>query len=206
MGKKLPPFPKYHRQQLRAIRWRYFWSRITGREFNALDIIGRLSDRMGHSLDREQVLELAWQWYRPLSQCAVVEDGAHHLLRRLKEKGLTLGMVSNTFIPGQVLDRHIKEAGLLELLPVRVYSCDAGYRKPSPKIFQIALSQAGLAACENDVRRRQPACRYTGTNKAGLTSVLKGPSDRYADSDFRPRHTIRMLSELEPIVDGYLAG
>ena len=62
LSQPLPSFAKYHRQQLRAFRWRTLKSRITNREFNALELVRQLTTRMGHHLTAEQMLdERNWQ-------------------------------------------------------------------------------------------------------------------------------------------------
>jgi len=203
LGQPLPSFGKYHRRQLWAIRWNYFKSRITGREFNALDLIGRLSSRMGHNLTREQTIHLAWLWYEPLGRRATTEEGLQELLKRFSRSGLVLGVVSNTFVPGEVLDRHLRQENLLELLPVRVYSCDVRYRKPNPHIFSIALQQARLEASETLFVGDSLQADIEGANRAGLLSVLKDPLGRYTPTAIKPRHRIRRLAELAKIVARY---
>jgi HAD superfamily hydrolase (TIGR01549 family) len=201
----LPAFARFHRRQNWAIRWSYLKSRITGREFNALDVMGRLGQRMGHDLTPEQMVELAWRWYTPLGQCAVVEPGTREMLGALARAGIRLGLVSNTFVPGQVLDRHLAQEGLLDLLPVRVYSCDVGFRKPDPGIFAVALSKLQTPADQTLFVGDSPAADIAGADRAGLIAVLKDPHDRFADEAHDARHRIRRLSELPAIVAGYNA-
>ena len=69
-------------------------------------------------------------------------------LRTLRDAGVRMGLVSNTFIAGGVHDRHLADAGLLEYLPVRVYSCEFGYPKPNPRIFREALRRLNAPAAE----------------------------------------------------------
>lgn len=199
----LPSFSKYHRRQLWAIRWNYFKSRFTRREFNALELLGRLSGRMGHQLTPSQTLELAWLWYQPLSQCAKVEPGTRELLEGLRGQGLTLGIVSNTFVPGEVLDRHLEQARLLDLLPLRVYSSDVGYRKPHPSIFLQAIERAHLDAAKTLFVGDSPRADIEGANRVGLISVLKDPAGKHAQEDIRPAHRIASLHELPAIVAQY---
>jgi len=206
LGHPLPPFAKYHRLQLWAIRWNFFKSRFTRREFNALEVLGRLGRRMGHDLTREQTIDLAWLWYEPLSRCATVEDGLLDMLGQFRDDGLTLGVVSNTFVPGEVLDRHLRIAGLLELLPVRVYSCDVLYRKPNPSMFRIALRRAGLKAGETIFVGDSPQADIKGANATGMISVLKDPAGKYDTSSIHANHRIARITELRDIVDGYAAG
>jgi putative hydrolase of the HAD superfamily len=203
LGKSLPSFATYHSRQLRALRWNYFKSKLTRREFNSLDLLGRLATGMGHELTGDQTLELAWRWYEPLSRCATSEEGLEDLLRRLGEQGIKLGLVSNTFVPAEVLDRHLEQLGLLEMLPVRVYSCRVGYRKPHPGIFAIALRQAGLEAGQAMFVGDSPRADILGANRAGMISVLKDPAGRYDGASVKPHHRIQRLSELPDILAQY---
>ena len=208
LGHKLPPLAKYHRQQLWAIRWNYFKSKFTQREFNSLDLLGRLSARMGHNLTPQQTAELAWLWYKPLSECATIEDGLTETLSTLKQAGLTLGIISNTFVPGEVLDRHLEREGLLEFLPIRIYSCDVRYRKPNPAVFRIALERTGLAAGETMFVGDSPHADIRGADLAGMISVLKDPTGRYNTTMAGATYRIARIAELPPIVadQGALAG
>lgn len=200
INQPISSFAAYHRKQLWAVRWAYFKSRFTRREFNSLDLINRIGRRMGHELTSEQAYELAWLWYEPLSKCATVEDGVSEMLSRLQQAGIKMGIISNTFIPGEVLDKHLKGEGLLDFLPVRVYSCNVGYRKPDSRIFRIALEQIGLNPGETMFIGDSIAADIRGANKVGLISVLKDPVDSNADSTTRPCYKIRNLTEIEALV------
>lgn len=202
-GHSLPPFKKYLRTQLRAVHWNVFKSRITRSEFNALDVIRRISDGQGLQLDHEHLVALAALWYEPLRQCASMEPGVLEMLRQFRDEDMTLGIISNTFVPGQVLDRHLEQEHLLELLPVRVYSCDVNYRKPDIRIFQITLERAHLAAQETVFVGDSLRADIRGANRAGMISVLKDPLDRYRHKRIRPHHRIRSLLELRDIIADY---
>ena len=203
LGMTLPPFRFYHHRQLWAIRWRYAMSHLTRREFNSLDVISRLGRRMGHKLTDEQNLELSWRWYQPICRCATVEPGAREMLARFQADGIVLGVISNTFIPGAVLDRHLASENLLDLLPVRVYSSDAGTRKPGRRIFELALQQGQLRSEQTLFVGDSLRADIKGANRAGLVSVLKDPSGRFDRARVRPQHRIRGLEELADIVAGY---
>jgi putative hydrolase of the HAD superfamily len=195
-----PSLAKYHRRQLWAIRWNYLKSRFTRREFNSLDLLGRLNARTGRRPTDRQMLELAWLWYRPLSEQATVEDGLGEMLDRLRDRGLALGVVSNTFVPGEVLDRHLEQAGLLDKLPVRVYSCDVSYRKPNPNIFRIALERCRLEAPETMFVGNSPKADIRGANRMGMVSVLKDPTGRHEHDTGGADHCIAALAEVENLL------
>jgi len=200
LDQPVPSFAKFHRKQLWAIRWSYLKSRITRREFNSLELIGRVGKSMGHNLNDEQMAHLAWLWYEPLSRCATVETGLLDLLQGFRDDGLTLGLVSNTFVPAEVLDKHLRQEGLLEFFPVRVYSCQVRYRKPSAEVFRIALERTGLEPSQALFVGDSPQADIDGANRAGLVSVLKDPKGRHDGIRIKPAYRIRQLSQLPGIV------
>ncbi len=202
----LPSFERYRRRHLRAIHWNVFKSAVTRREFNSLHVIMRLSRRMGLSLDREQLLELCWLWYEPLWRCAHVEAGAPDMLQGFIKGGLQIALVSNTFVSGEVLDRHLEIEKLLDLFPVRIYSCEVGCRKPNPRIFREALGRLGLQAREVIFVGDSPKSDIRGANRVGMISVLKDRTGRYAKSRCRPTHRIRSILELPSILAQYDGG
>ncbi|MDY7010428.1 MAG: HAD family hydrolase [Planctomycetota bacterium] len=203
LGQPVPPFAKYHRRQLRAVQWSLLKSHLTRREFNSLDVLVRTSKSMGQKLTPEQTEELAWLWYEPLSRCVTVEDRLEELLEGFRRNGLSLAVISNTFVPGQVLDRHMAELGLLEYFPVRIYSCDVRYRKPHPKIFQICLDRLGISPSEAIFVGDKLRPDITGAAQAGIISVLKDPSGARRNHRIRPDHRITTLRQLPEIVAGY---
>ena len=199
-GKSLPPFSAYHRRQLWAIRWNYLKSQITGREFNTLDLMGKMAGRLGHELTEAEAMELAWLLYEPLGDQATVEVGLADMLAGLTSQGLALGLVSNTFIPGEVLDRHLKREGLLGLLPIRVYSSDTGYRKPNRRIFATALEQLALPADAVMFVGDSLVADIKGANKKGMISVLKDPTGKHDRAGIRPAYRVRSLAELPGVI------
>jgi len=203
LGLPLPNFAVYHRRQYWAVRWCYFKSRLTGRDFNIMDQIDRIGHTFGHRLAREDLVELAWRWYEPLSEIARAEPGLTEMLGGLARRGLKLGVVSNTFLPMEVMDRHLAKAHLLEYLPTRVYSSQGGYRKPARSIFAKALGAAGLEPGQTMFVGDSPWADIKGANRMGMISVLKDPAGRYRPWIARPRHRIRSILHLPKILDQY---
>jgi HAD superfamily hydrolase (TIGR01509 family) len=200
LGQPVPDFRIYHRGQFVAVHWHYAWSRLTGWEFNALDVLGRLSRGMGQQLTPAQLEELAWRWYEPLGRCATCEPGLAQMLEDFRRQGLRLGLVSKTFIPGTVLDRHLAREGLLGFFDTRIYSCDVRYRKPHRRIFHIALEGIGCTPQETVFVGDRLRADIFGANRVGMTSVLKDPTGRLRSRRARPDHRILALTELGQLV------
>lgn len=201
LGLKMPEFHAYHRQQYRAVRWAYIKSRLTGREFNAMTLLSKLTEKTGHRLTDDQAAHLVWLWYEPLSKQATIEPELPDLLREWTDQGYKLGVVSNTFIPGEALDKHIEQVGLLHYLPERIYSCDVGRRKPHPSIFRIALKRLHLNPRETVFVGDSLPCDVRGANRMGMTSVLKDPTGDRHLRHIQPNYRIRRLAELREILN-----
>ncbi len=203
LGQPLPAFRWFTLRQLWAVRWQYLKSRLTRREFNSLDVLGRLSREMGQTLTPEQTEQLAWLWYEPLASYATVEDGLGEMLADFRRQGLSLGVVSNTFLPGPVLDRHLAQLRLLEHFSATVYSCDVQFRKPHPEIFRIALERLRLRPEETMFVGDSLAADVAGSRRVGMISVLKAPRHVRQRFGIRPQHRIASLWELPGIVADY---
>ncbi|MCD4825436.1 MAG: HAD family hydrolase [Phycisphaerae bacterium] len=186
-----------------AIHWNVLVSAISRREFNSLDVLERCCRRMGLYLSADEHMELCWKWYEPLCRHATVETGLAEMLTNLKADGLKLVIVSNTFVPGQILDRHLAMERLLEHLPDRIYSCNIGHRKPHPRIFHEALRLAGTTPEEVMFVGDTPKADILGASRLGMIPVLKDPTGAYRKSKYRPAHTIRSILELPQIIAEY---
>lgn len=200
-GLEVPSLAKYRRMHLRSIHWHVFLSAITRREFNARDLMAKLSRKMGLSLAPEQIDELCWMWYEPLHRCATVEEGLGEMLRDFQQQGIRLGIVSNTFLPGSSLDRHLAEHDLLQYFPVRVYSCDVGRRKPHPSIFRKAVEAIGVSPGGCMFVGDTPKPDIGGSNRMGMVSVLKDVQNKYARCRFEPDYRIGSILELAEVAE-----
>lgn len=142
-NRSVQPYPLFFLENALRLRWETLRSHWTGKDFDVLDLFERVGARKGIHLNPSQWEELAWQWYEPLSRDAVIERGTARTLEALLDMGLKLGLLSNTFVPASCLDRHLAQVGLLEFLPVRLYSYQYPYRKPDPRIFKVAADRLG---------------------------------------------------------------
>ncbi|MFP3975556.1 MAG: HAD family hydrolase [Chloroflexota bacterium] len=113
-------------------------------------------------------------------------------LTELKDKGLTLGLISND-------DRDLRplcdELGISSLIEVVVTSRDAGKSKPQPEIFQEALRRAGVEALEAVYVGDQYKVDVVGAEQAGMKGILLDRGGFFPDAEC-PR-----ISALDEVVN-----
>lgn len=195
---QLPSFERYFSSHIRAVRWEYIWATLRGREINSFQALQKWCRKNHYPSEDQAIRELIWMWYQPIIPRSTVEADVIPALRQLQQDGLKLGLVSNTLLPGCVLDRHLDMLGLTPLLPIRVYSSEVGYRKPKPIIFQAALEQLDLppASCAfvGDLVKTD----IKGARRLGMTTILrmtpKKQNIHLAD------HCIDRISELPALI------
>lgn len=166
-------FEHYCWRNLVSLHTKNFISNLTKKDFNSSALLRKIGTQRGISLDDKQWRHFAWLWYEPLSKIATIESGIKDTLSALKKLGLKLGIVSNTFVSGESLEKHLEQVGILDFFTVRVYSYEFDFRKPDLRIFKIAAERIGEAAenilfvgdrIDNDIK---PALQL------GMTTVLK---------------------------------
>ena len=144
LGQPVGSLRRYFLRNMIEIRCRCIFSDITGKDFDSFDVMKKIGRRQGYKLTDQQWLEFNWLWYKPLAELAFIEPDIAQSLGRLKKMGLRLGILSNTFVGKEALDRHLSEIGILDMFEMRMYSCYHPYRKPDKRIFFDACEKMGL--------------------------------------------------------------
>ncbi len=203
LDQPVPTFRTYVFKQFLAVRWNCLKSFFAKRDFCASVVIEEQARKMGQTLTDEQVMHIASLWYAPLRDASTVEPHLAEMLATMAASGMKLGVVSNTFIPGEVLDAHLEQERMLESLDVRVYSSQTGYRKPDKRIFDKALSEMGLPPHEVMFIGDKLKPDIYGSRQAGLIPVLKDPTGRWDNARIKPDHSIRKMADLPEVLKKY---
>ena len=77
-----------------------------------------------------------------------VAPDALSILGELKQRGYKLALVSNFCNVPEVVYANLQQVGLLEWFDVVIVSCEFGWRKPSPRIYQAACERLQIAPAE----------------------------------------------------------
>jgi len=132
---------------------------------------------------------------------AKAEPKIKETLTALKNSGLKLGIVSNTFVNGCSLEKHLEQEGILDFFTVRVYSYEFNFRKPDTRIFKIAAERIGETVenilyvgdrIDKDIR---PAIR------SGMQAVLKNAYTNNGKKIPKGAWKINQLSELPGLIE-----
>ena len=128
-------------------------------------------------------------------------DDVAATLRTLRDRGLRLGLISNSHRCLVSFQTHFSLEGLID---AAISSSDCGYLKPHPRIFQAALDLTGVAPEDAVMVGDSFAHDVVGARRAGMRGILlaRGPLRHAIDDDVE---TIRTLHEL-PAVIGPVAG
>ncbi len=175
-NRRMPDLRRYYLHQWFAVRWGYLKRMLLRREMDSMHYIHRACRKLWLTAPEAFFEDLVWNWYKPLADVATIEPGTADMLEQLRNFGYHLGIVSKTFVPGFVLDRHLTELGLISFFPHRVYSSDVGYRKPQRQIFELALRHLEVEPDQAVFVGDSFHDDVGGARRAGMYSVWKRPA------------------------------
>lgn len=146
-----------------------------------------------------QLQEIIQAHWRPYIQKACVRKGVKGLLKHLKKKRLKLGIVANIWSSGMnpVLERF----DLKRFFDTTVASVDVGFKKPDPKIFQMALGRLKLGPEDVIMVGDNPRTDIQAAHDIGMRTVrlMRGPNRTKPDM-VGPDLKIRNFSTLFSII------
>ena len=144
-------------------------------------------------------------YYETISALVKPVDGhPQAVLARLTEQGRGLGLVSNTFWSPTLHDTDLAHFGLLEYLPVRVYSSTFGMVKPHATIYRQALDRLDVAPAEAVFVGDKLAVDVAGPQKIGMRAVLvASPFRTEEDPEIMPDALIHNIDELVGILEAW---
>jgi len=135
-----------------------------------------------------------------------IDPEAPPLLAGLRERGIKVGVLSNTIWSREHHEEIFARDGVLELFDGTVYSSEIPWTKPHPEAFLAAMTAVGA---------EEPGrCVFVGdrlfddvwgAQNAGMRAVHVPHSDipprQIGHTEGVPDATVRTLSELIPLVD-----
>jgi putative hydrolase of the HAD superfamily len=121
----------------------------------------------------------------------------------LRERGIRVGVLSNTHWPREWHERIFARDGVLDLIDGDVYTSEIEWTKPHPAAFRAALRAVGLDerhAAEAVFVGDRPIDDISGAKAVGMRAVLV-PHSAVPGHPGEPDAVIDKLSDLLPLVD-----
>ena len=174
------------------------------------DVCRRVAARHGLKLTPEQGEELweAWNLGGKFLGRTLFPDSLE-TLGWLRERGFRLGSVTNRGYGGPRFRQELRDLGLAEIFEVVAISCDIGYMKPHPRIYQYALEVMGLTPEETAMVGDSLRADVEGAKALGMIAVwcrppLDEPVEASTDppdveGSVRPDYTIDSVGEIRSL-------
>jgi putative hydrolase of the HAD superfamily len=175
-------------------------------EVDVVELFDGSLRNLGVLLDRAGVRRIAEMEHRALLSGLTIEPQNLDVLRRLRGRGLKIGLVSNAHFLPDLMREDISRLGIAELVDDAVFSAEIGVRKPHPVIFDKVLNAVGVRAAEAIFVGDRLHDDIGGAQKVGMRGVLTRQfrQEEIDGQPVRPDHVIEALPELLPYVLGLL--
>jgi putative hydrolase of the HAD superfamily len=188
---------------------------VARRIHEATKVIWQRSLDKGHSATISDVFDVAgvahdpelltpyFEFWQPHT---FTDPQAEPLFIELRNRGLKIGVLSNTIWPGTWHEDFFRRDGVHHLIDSAVYSSEIGWSKPAAQAFEAAMEALLVSSAER--------CMYVGdrlyddiwgAQQVGLYSVYL-PHSNIPDSQTRhlvgnPNATVNSLREIASLLD-----
>lgn len=132
------------------------------------------------------------------------EPDAAPTLSALRERGLRIGLLSNTHWPRAFHEHFLERDGLAGLIDARLYTSEMAFQKPHQSAFRAALAALGV----DDPARAvfvgdRPWDDITGAQGVGMRAILR-PNALLGDATpVQPDAVVGRLSEVVGVIDAW---
>ena len=145
---------------------------IGEREVDYLALYGEAWRRAGLDLSPDLLYDILDREQRCWDRSVRVAEGAAELLQRLRLNGIATAIVSNAPFPPEMMRRQVDENGLGALVNTVLFSSEAGWRKPAPELYRLALQRLGVPAADALYVGDRLVEDYQGPRRAGLRALI----------------------------------
>ena len=164
------------------------------------DILRESCAACGVILDETELDEAVAQYIAPVDREVQIYDDAIETVKSLRERGLKIGLISNTMWPGEYHRREMARFGLLPYFDHTLFSADVGLWKPQPEIYHLALEALDVSAEHAFFVGDIPQHDIAGAQAAGIKAVFKR-NDSFSLDGVKPDAQIAHLSDLLELVE-----
>ncbi len=183
------------------LRW---WEHVgaSGRSGTTADVLAAATAGTGLDVDaalHDAALDAHLDAWTPHT---ITDPEAAPLLAALRERGIRIGLLSNTHWPRRWHEHWLERDGVLALIDARVYTSDLQHTKPHPEAFRAVLDQLGASAAHAVFVGDRPVDDISGAKAVGMRAVLVDNAD-VPGHPVLPDARINRLSQVLPLVDAW---
>ncbi|MGB1748611.1 MAG: HAD family hydrolase [Dehalococcoidia bacterium] len=133
-------------------------------------------------------------------------DGTHDVLRKLRDRGARVGLISNTGLTSQDMYREwFAETGVLDLFDNTTFSNEQAVSKPNPAIFEVCIDGLGTKSANTLHVGDNMHTDVAGAAKLGMSTVwVEGGTNSRVQNDVTPDYSVASILELPEILDRWL--
>jgi putative hydrolase of the HAD superfamily len=211
-------------------QWRVFARQVHAEERQALSLAARIvaaedaawvRSRTDHSsarlheilteagldegdLQREAALAAYREFWEPHT---FTDEQVKPLFEGLRERGVRVGVLSNTIWPGDYHRGVFERDGVLDLIDADIYSSELAWTKPHPEAFRAAAAALGVDPSEAVYVGDRPFEDIHGSQLAGMRAIWVPHSDipvgQQVSVDAIPDGVAHELLDILDILDGW---
>jgi len=170
-------------------------------ETSSLAILKDMLTEQGHANLPQELLRAALDDYYAITQQNwLLESDAIPTLIKLRSEAFHVGLVSNASDSRDVL-ALVDKFGIQEYFDFILISADCGYRKPHPRIFELALAHWGYLPDEIVMVGDRLDADIGGARPLGIYTIWIKRRAKDAPPPFPPPNaTVQTLSEIPPLL------
>ena len=137
------------------------------------------------------------------------DEQVRPLWEGLRERGIRVGVLSNTIWSREYHRGVFERDGVLDLIDADVYSSEMAWTKPHPQAFREAAAALGIEPAEAVYVGDRPFEDVHGSQQAGMRAIWvphsEIPLTQQVSVDVVPEGVARELLDVLGIVDSWLS-
>ena len=177
-------------------------SRTEHRSSRMTDLLRSAAEEFRLELAETAIEEAALKHLEGLNAHIEHDPEGPEVLRALRERGLRIGLLSNTTWPADFHEGLLRDNGLLDLIDARVYTSDIEVTKPHSASFGEVMKRLDVRPGESVFVGDRPWDDIYGAKQAGMRAVLR-PNPMVPDHEVEPDATIERLPDLLGLIDAW---
>ncbi len=176
-------------------------------EYTSVNVLKEVFTEYNLNHVEDSIFEKAVEaFFEPEEALYPVVPGAYDVLQILKINGYKLALVSNAS-SGKLIRRAMKRRNFPKYFDYTIVSADIGYRKPHPKIFQVALEKLYITPQEAVMIGDVPAYDVAGPKSLGMKTILatyqESTEGKKNLTDIQPDAIANKITDIPKIIESW---